>query len=219
VIDRRTGLICVTLIALMLAAAVWRVIMVEDWTVLAVRHREAVPSWLPFFFPAASAFVVGRLYLSSARRSADVARVQRWRAWGAFLSISYCALLLLLQATIIVMSILGMHPYLWVIYRALGVLLGIAILVAVNQRPKLPSLPGGDLGPIYEQKYVRIKSRIAIVWLVGAIAVILASRPGMDWRPALFTLLAAAFLQLWSIAWRRSLVRKWNLEQRIARGR
>lgn len=203
---------------MMLAAAVWRIIMVEDWTVLAVQHREAGLSWLPFFFPAASAFVVGRLYWSSLRTSADVARVQRWRTWGAFFSISYCALLLLQQATIVVMSTFGMHPYLWAIYRGLGVLLGIMILVAVNQSPKLPYFerrfaPGGDLGPIYGPRYVRIKSRIGIVFVVAVIAFILAATPSMDWRPALFILLAAAFLPVWSIAWRRHLGRKWKLEQ------
>jgi hypothetical protein len=181
VIDRRTALICVTLIAMMLAAAVW--IMLEGWTVLAVQHR-AILSWLLFFFPTASAFVVGRLYWSSPRTSADVPRAQRWRTWAAFISISYCALLLLLQATVIVMSILGMHLYLWTIYRALGVLLGVMIIMAFNQMPKLPYFerrlaPGGDLGPIYGPRYVRIHSKIGIVVGVAVIAFILAATPSM----------------------------------------
>jgi hypothetical protein len=79
VIDRRTGLICLALIAMMLAAAVWRIIMLEDWPVPVLQHREAVLYWLPFFFPAASAVVVGRLYWSSPRTSADASRVERWR--------------------------------------------------------------------------------------------------------------------------------------------
>src|SRR5215475_9117470 len=194
---------------MMLAAAVWRIIMLEDWTALVVQHREAALSWLPFFFPAASAFVVGGLYWNSPRTSAD-ARAQRWRTWGAFISISYCALLLLLQATVIVMSIVGMHLYLWAIYRALGALLGVTIIVSFNQMPKLPYVersfaPGGDLGPIYGPRYVRIKSRVTIAFAVAVIAFILAATPSMDWRPVLFILLAAAFLPVWSIAWRRHL--------------
>jgi hypothetical protein len=129
----------------------------------------------------------------------------------------------MLQATIIVMSILGMHLYFWTIYRALGVLLGVMIIVAFNQMPKLPYIerrlmPGGDFGPIYGPRYVRIKSRIDIVFVAAVIVFILVATPRMDWRPALFIVLGAAFLPVWSIAWRRHLGRKWELEQLAARG-
>jgi hypothetical protein len=152
-----------------------------------------------------------------------VARVQRWRTWGAFISISYCALLLLLQTVLVAVSAnLGMHLYLWAIYRALGVLLGIMIIVAVNQKPKLPYFerrfaPGGNFGPIYGPRYERTQSRIVIVFMVGLIAFSLAATPSMGSRPLLFILLAAAFLLVWSIAWRRHLGRKWRLEQLAAR--
>jgi hypothetical protein len=154
---------------------------------------------------------------------ANVARVEGWRTWVAFVSISYCALLLLLQAVLIVMSVsLGMHLYLWAIYRTLGVLVGIMILVAVNQMPKLPwyerrFAPGGDLGPIYGPKYMRTVSRILIVFTVAMIAFILAWTPSMGSRPALFIFFAIALLVVWSIAWRRHLGRKWRLEQLAAR--
>jgi hypothetical protein len=94
VIGRRTVLICVTLIALMLAGAVWRIIMPDDWTVLDAQHRA--PFWLPFVFPAGGAFVVGILYWSSPRASADFPRVQGWRTWerssrsAIVLSSCYC---------------------------------------------------------------------------------------------------------------------------------
>jgi hypothetical protein len=42
VIDRRMVLICVTLITLMVAGAVWRIIMLEDLTVLAAQQ-----AWTP----------------------------------------------------------------------------------------------------------------------------------------------------------------------------
>jgi len=223
VIHRRTVLICVTLIALMLAGAVWRIIMLEDWTVLAAQHRAAAPFWSLFVFPAASAFVVGVLYWSGPRASADVARARGWRTWGASVSISYCALLLLMEAALIVMSVnLGMHLYLWTIYRTLVVLVGIMALVAANQIPKLPYFerrfaPGGNLGPIYGPRYIRTQSRILIVFMVVVIAFILAWTPSMGSRPALFILVAAAFLLVWSITWRRHLGRKWRLEQLAAR--
>jgi hypothetical protein len=223
VIDRRTVVICLTLIALMLVAAACRIIMLEDWTVLSVQHR-AVPFWLFFVWPAASAFVVGVLVLEQPS-SADIARLQPWRTWGAFVSISYCALLLLFQAVLILMSVnIGMHLYHRAIARALGVLMGIMIIVAVNQKPKLPYFerrfaPGGDLGPIYGPRYERTGSRIAIVFMVAVIAFSVAA-PSMGSPPALFilvVLLAAAFLLVWIIAWRRHLGRKWRLEQLAAR--
>jgi hypothetical protein len=108
---------------------------------------------------------------------------------GAFVSISYCALLLLLQAVLIVMSVnLGMHSPLWAIYRTLGVLVGIMALVAFNQMPKLPYFerrfaPGGDLGSIYGPRYIRTQSRVLIVFMVAWIAFILAWTPSMGSRP------------------------------------
>jgi hypothetical protein len=221
VIGRRTVLICVTLIALMLAGAVWRIIMPDDWTVLDAQHRATPPFWLLFVFPAASASVVGVLYWSSPRASAGVPRVQGWRPWGAFVSISYCALLLLMQAVLIVMSF-GVHSYLWAIYRTLVVLVGIMALVAFNQMPKLPYFerrfaPGGDLGPLYGPRYIRTLSRVLIVFMTAWITFILTWTPSMGSRPALFILIAAAFLLVWLITWRRHLGRKWRLEQLAAR--
>jgi hypothetical protein len=222
VIDRRTALICVTLIALMIAGAAWRIIMLEDWPVVALPHGAAAAFRLLFVFPAASALVVGALYW---RRpvSADVASAQRWRALAGFVSIGYCAILLLLQAVLIAMSLdLGRQLHLWAIYRALGVLLAIMIAVAANQVPKLPYIErrfvfGGDLGPIYGPRFIRIQSRIAVAYAIGVIAFILAATPGMGWRPGLFIVLAVAFQLVWSTAWRSHLSRKWKREQLTAR--
>ena len=77
--------------------------------------------------------------------------------------------------------------------------------------------PGGDLGPIYGPRYMRTLSRILVVFMIAVIAYSLAAPP-MGWRSALFILLAAALLVVWSIAWRCHLGRKWKLEQLAARG-
>ncbi len=141
---RRTVLICMTLIALMLTGAVWRIIMPDDWKV-AAQHRAALP-FLLLVFPAASAFLVGVLYWSP-RESADVPRVRGWRTWGAFVSISYCTLLLMLQAVLIVISVnLGVHSYVWAIYRTLGVRVGIMALAVFNQLPE-PHTSNADSRP------------------------------------------------------------------------
>jgi hypothetical protein len=131
-------------------------------------------------------------------------------------------LLLMLEAVLIVISVnLGAHSYLWAIYRALAVLVGIMALAAFNQLPKLPYFerrfaPGGDLGPIYGPRYIRTQSRILIAFMVAWIAFILVWTPS---RPTLFILIAAAYalLLVWLITWRRHLGRKWRLEQLAAR--
>ena len=104
-IDRRTALTCVTLITLMLVAAVWRVIALDDWTTFTVDNGRALPSLLLFFFPACCALVVGALYWDGVGAKADDAKLQPWRSWGRSLSIGYCGGLLLLQGVLIVGSL------------------------------------------------------------------------------------------------------------------
>jgi hypothetical protein len=212
----------VTLIALMIAGAAWRMIMMEDPTVLGLRHGAVAAFRLLFAFPVASVVVVGMLYWRRPA-NADVAKAQRWRTLAGFVSISYCAILLLLQAVLIAMSLgLGVHLHLWAIYRTLGVLVAIMIVVAANQVPKLPYIErrfvfGGDLGPIYGPRFIRAQSRIVVAYAIGVIAFVLAATPGMGWRPGLFIILAAAFQLVWSTAWRSHLSRKWKREQLAAR--
>lgn len=216
-IDRRTVLSCVTLIALMLAGAAWRMTMFEDWTVLAAQHRAVF--WMLFAFPALSALMVGAMYLRD-RANADVAKGERWRAWGAFVSISSCSILLLLQTLLIVMSLgLGAHLHLPAMFRTLVVLLVIMNVVAANQVPKLPYIErnsvrrfvfGGELGPIYGPRFVRTQARSVIVLAAAAIAFTFAA------TPVLFPLLATALYLVWLIAWGRHLTRKWQLEQSSA---
>jgi hypothetical protein len=223
VIDRKTALACAALVALMLVAAVWRIITLDDGTTLAVHNGASLPSLLLFVFPASSALVVGALYWDGRGARADDAKVQPWRKWGKFLSIGYCGGLLLLQGVLVVRS-LGLDTPLdfSAIGRSLGLLLAIMSILAIDQMPKLPWFerrfaPGGDLGPIYGPRFMRTQSRILVVFMIAVIAYSFALPPTTGWRSAPYILLATALLVVWSIAWRRHLGRKWKLEQSAGR--
>jgi len=222
-IDRKTALASAALIALMLVAAVWRTLTLDDGTTLAVQNGASLPSPLLFVFPASSALVVGALYWDGRGARADDAKVRPWRKWGRFLSITYCSGLLLLQCVLIVGSLgMDMPLDLSVIGRTLGVLLAILCLLAINQMPKLPWFeprfaPGGDLGPIYGPRYMRAQARIVVVVMIAVIAYSLAAPPTMRWHSAPYILLATALLVVWSIAWRCHLGRKWKRERPVAR--
>ena len=223
-IDRTTALASAALIALMLVAAVWRIVMLDDWTTLAVQYEATLPSLLLFLFPACSALVVGALYIDGRGARADDVKVQLWRKWARSLSISYCGGLLLLQGVLVVRSLaLDVPLDLSAIARALGVVLAIMCLLAINQMPKLPWLeqrfaPGGDLGPIYGPRYMRAVSRIVVVFQLAVIAYSVAMPP-MSWRSAPYILVATALIVAWSIAWRYRLGRKWKDEQWAARAK
>jgi hypothetical protein len=223
VIDRKTALASVALIALMLLAAAWRISMLDDWTTLAFLNAASLPPLLLFVFPAGSALVVGALYWDGRGARAGEAKLAPWRKWGQSLSISYCAGLLLLQGLVIARSLNVDMPFdSSVIARALGLLLAIMCLLYINEIPKLPWFeptiaPGGELGPIYGPRYVRILSRIVVVVMLAVIAGSLVAPGAMDWRASGCILLATALLVAWSIAWRIHLGRKWKLEQPAAR--
>jgi hypothetical protein len=225
VIDRKTALLCAALIVLMLVMAAWRISTLEHWTI-EFRNGAAItlPSLRPLTFPACSAFLVGVMYCAGLRARADAAKLEPWRKWGAFVSVSYCGCLLLTQVVVIIRSLkpdLPLHPS--AIGRTLGILIAIMSLLAINQIPKLPyferrTVLGGDLGPIYGPRYMRAISRILALFMIAAIVYFLAATPGMAWRSTLFFFLAAALFMVCSIAWRLHLGRKWKRQQLAARG-
>jgi hypothetical protein len=220
-IDRKTALICAALIALMFAGAVWRTVALDDWTTLPIHNGATVPSLVLLFFPACSALVVGGLYLNGVRAEADVAKVRPWHKWGEPLAIGYCGGLLLLECVLIVAS-LDLSLHLSALARALGVVLAIMSLLAVNRMPKLPYFEGAfgsgaELGPVYGPRYVRIVSRILVAFMIVVIAYSLAATPNAGWLSTLVIVLATAGLAIWSIVWRRHLGRKWSVEHAAQR--
>lgn len=214
-INRKTALRCAALVALMLAIAVWRIATLEHWTI-AVQNGAPVSSLRLLIIPACGAFVVAVLYWR--RPGIDAAKLEPWRKWGAFVSISYVVVCLLLQAGLVLKSL---QPDLLLdvsaIGRTAGVVVSILLLLGFNQIPKLPYFerrfaPGGELGPIHGPRYLRIQSWIMLVFSIAMIAFFLA--PGMVWR-ALF--IATPCIMVWSIAWRLHLGRKWKRERSAER--
>jgi hypothetical protein len=223
VIDRKTALASAALIALMLVAAVWRIVMLDDWAVLAVQNETPLPSLLLFLFPACSALLVGALYFDG-RGARDDIKVKAWRKWAGSLSINYCGGMLSLQGVLIVRSFGLDLPFdLSPIGRTGGILLAIMSLLAINQMPKLPWFergfaPGGSLGPICGPRYMRTLSRSLVVFMIAVIAFSLTAPPIMTWRSAPYILFATALLIVWSIAWHFHLGRKSKAEQLGTRG-
>jgi hypothetical protein len=208
----------------MLVLAVWRISTLEHWTIEFQNGAViTLPSLRPLIFPACSAFFVGVMYWKGLRAGADAAKIEPWRKWGAFVSISYCGVLLLTQVVLIIRSLrpdLPLHPS--AIGRTLGVTMAIMLLLAFNQVPKLPYFerrfaPGGDLGPIYGPRYMRTLARIMALFMIAMIAYFLAAPPSA-WRSTLLFFLATAFFMVWSIAWRLHLGRKWKRQQSAERG-
>jgi hypothetical protein len=220
-IDRKTALASAALIALMLAAAVWRIVL-DGGTALAVRNDAALR--LLFLFPACSALLAGALYIDGRGVRADDIKVKPWRKWARSLSITYCVGLLLVEGMLIVRSLgLDMPFDLSPIESTACIVLAVMCLQAVNQMPKLPWFerkfaPGGDLGPVYGPRYMRTVSRILAVFMIAVIAFSLAAPPALTWRSAPCILVATALLVLWSIALRFQLGRKAKSEQLRARG-
>jgi hypothetical protein len=207
----------------MLAMAVWCTLTLDDWTTLALQKGAHLPSLFLFIFPGASALVAGALYWNGRAARVDDAKRQRWEKWGRFLTISYCVGLLLLQGVLVVRSLdLDVPLDVSAVARALGVLLAITCLLAINEMPKLPWFEqrfalGGNLGPIYGPRFIRVQARIVVVIMIAVIAYSLAVSPAMRWQAAPYILIGTALVVVWSIAWRCHLGRKWKREQMAAR--
>ena len=219
-IDRKATLVCATLIGMMLVLAAWRLLTLDGWAMPALQNSAALPALLLFALPAASGLVVGALYWRGRGAAADDAKAWPWRRWGATLSITYCAGLLLIEILWVAHSLdLGIAVDLAALARAGGILLSLVSLLQINQMPKLPWFerafgPGGELGPIYGPRYVRLQSRVVVVFMIAVITWSLSVPPPTTWRSALYILLASALLVVWSLLTRRHLSRKWKLERR-----
>jgi hypothetical protein len=212
-IDRKATLVCAALVVLMLVEAVGHLLTQPDWT--------SVPALVLFAFPTASALVVAALYWSG-RGSADETKIAPWRQWGTSLAIVYCVGMLLMQSLATVRSLglpLDLPVDLTALARAGGLVLSLVSLLAINKMPKLPWFervagPGGELGPIYGPRYVRMVSRVLVVFMIAVITWSQSVTQPTPWQSAGYILAATALLVVWSLALRRHLSRKWQLERR-----
>jgi hypothetical protein len=216
-IDRKTALICAGLVALMFAAAFWRITSSEAWPAQMAWTRTLLPSVKLFVFPAASALFTSSLYWNwSFRASADNPKFAPWQRWARWASISFCVGFSLMQGVLVAQS-LALHPP-FAIDRIFAVLVMIVALLALNQMPKLPWFErrfslGGELGPVYGPRFIRILSKALIVFLIAGFAFAFTAPAPLAQRSFPYILGATALFLLCSIAWRIRLGRKWRLER------
>jgi hypothetical protein len=173
-INRKTALVCAALIALMLVAAVARIVLFGDWPILA--NQKAPLLGQMFLLPFIAAMMPVSLYGNGRRAIAIEAKVQPWYDWGTCLSIGICACTLLIQGLLILASLdLLTAALVWTLGLAILVPMAILVFQAINHMPKLPwfergLFPAGELGPIYGPRYVRAHARIWIACFVAAMA-------------------------------------------------
>ena len=217
-IDRKTALVCAALIALMLAAAVTRIMILDDWPRQA-SLSEALRIWQFFALPFIAAMLVMSRNANGRQATAVEARIEPCYHWGEFLSIDVCLCVLLMQGLQIATS-LGPHVPLFALVAA-GVVAAerVIVLRAINQIPKLPwserrSFLAGKLGPIYGPRFLRVTARIWVVCFIAAIACLFAlpihARP---YIPLAFPLVLVGTLALQLHDGRR-----WKLEQSAPQG-
>ena len=215
-IDRKTALVCAALIALMLAAAVTRIMILDDWPRQA-SLSEALRIWQFFALPFIAAMLVMSRYANGRQATAVEARIEPCCHWGEFLSIDVCLCVLLMQGLQIATS-LGPHVPLFAVVAAGAAIVAaesVIVLRAINQIPKLPwserrSFLAGKLGP----RFLRVTARIWVVCFIAAIACLFAlpihARP---YIPLAFPLVLVGTLALQLHDGRR-----WKLEQSAPQG-
>jgi hypothetical protein len=127
-IDRKTALVCAALIALMLAAAVTRIMILDDWPRQA-SLSEALRIWQFFALPFIAAMLVMSRNANGRQATAVEARIEPCCHWGEFLSIDVCLCVLLMQGLQIATS-LGPHVPLFAVVAA-----GATIVAAEAMNP------------------------------------------------------------------------------------
>ena len=96
-IDRKTALAGAALVVVMLVAAGWRIMILDDWTTLPIHDEALIASLLLLFLPACGALFTGALYWEGfAAKTVDDKNLKPWRERGRFFAIGYCGALLLL---------------------------------------------------------------------------------------------------------------------------
>jgi hypothetical protein len=214
-IDRKTALVCAALIALMLAAAVTRIMILDDWPRQA-SLSEALRIWQFFALPFIAAMLVMSRYANGRQATAVEARIEPCCHWGEFLSIDVCLCVLLMQGLQIATS-LGPHVPLFAVVAAGAAIVAaesVIVLRAIDQIPKLPwferrSFLAGKLGPIYGPRFLRVTARIWVVCFIAAIACLFALP--IHARP--YIPLAFPLVLVGTMALQLHYGRRWKLEQ------
>ena len=143
-IDRKALWIAAMIFLAMIAATVWRLSLLPDWTHFPLngpgdpRNRDSF--WL-FVSPACLLFVAACLFARKWFATGPEENVQPWRKWSGMMLLPYTVIIALMQAFVIARS-LGFAAGLdrIMVVHGMLVLMGILLMVLGNATPKLPWL-------------------------------------------------------------------------------
>ena len=197
-INRKAIWITIVFVIVMVAAAVWRLSLLSDWTlftytgVSTTRHHNywtglfQPPSWVLLF--------MGILVVSGLNKRGPKEKVHAWKNWYSFLLISFGVIVSAIQFLTIARSLrvtTALDPI--AVDRAEIALLGLLIIVTGNQLPKLPWLQSCiallQLTPVQGENYLRVRGRLTVV--TGIAVVVSASLMPVKLVPAV--IIAVAF--------------------------
>jgi hypothetical protein len=199
-IDRKAFWISGTLVVAMLAAALWRVTQLADWTQLPRHGASSAPLWhtsSAWLLVAPGAIVVAGIALLTMRMGmvdASDEALRPWKKWGGSYLIAYSAIMASLQAFIIAgtLGLLGpISPVLF--FRGIIVVFGLLLIVTSNGLPKLPWLPSRfalvDIDPDKGAKSLRFRGWLGVLSGLGALVTGLLPLGMM--RPAILSIVVS----------------------------
>ncbi len=213
-INRKAIWITAVFVIVMVAAAIWRLSLLPDWTLFTytgastTRHTTywtglfQPPSWVLLF--------MGLLAASGFNKSGPKDEVHAWKNWYSFLLISFGVIVSAIQFLTIARS-LGVTSALdpIAVDRAEIALLGLLIIVTGNQLPKLPWLQSRiallQLAPVQGENYLRVRGRLIVV--TGIAVVVSASLMSVKLVAPVIIVVALGCVGV-SILWRVQLKRR-----------
>jgi hypothetical protein len=176
-IDRKAFWISGTLVVAMLAAALWRVTQLADWTQLP--HRGVAPLWLTssaWLLVAPGTVVISMLSLTMQAGMFDASEevLRPWKKWGGSYLVAISVIMTLLQAFIIAGSLRLLTPIAPMLFlRGMFVVSGLLLAVMSNGLPKLPWLPSrfapAATDPDTGAKSLRVRGWLGVLFGLGAI--------------------------------------------------
>lgn len=167
-INRKAFWIALALVAAMLAAAVWRISLLPDWTHLP-RYgvngvaMSPVSSAILFVAPGVVLFFMARLTWRARTARNPGESLQPWKKYGSVFLVLISVIVTLAQTFIITRSLgllLTMNP------RVLLVIMGLLSMAISNALPKLPWLHSRiaflDLDPDKGARFLRYKGWLGV---------------------------------------------------------
>jgi hypothetical protein len=178
-IDRKAFWISSAFVAAMLAAALWRVTQLADWTQWPHRGAGNAPLWLTssawlLIAPGVVVIIAIMLKMQARMFEASDEALRPWKRWGGSYLVAISVIMALLQAFIITGSLGLLTPIAPVMFlRGMFVVSGLLLVVMSNGLPKLPWLPSrfalADADADQGAKSLRVRGWLGVLFGLGAI--------------------------------------------------